>query len=79
MQEGSGLYWLFQVILTVLIAWIVLSLVILWFRPEFIDASGAVNWWTTLWVAVVVLIFAWLFALLLRFIFGLFKSDPQCC
>lgn len=75
MQADSVLFWIIYFIVTVLVAWIALSLIILWFKPAFLNADGAVNWWTTLWVAALIIVFAWLIMVILMFIISLFRSN----
>lgn len=80
-MSGSGvLYWIIYFIATVIIAWIALSLIIIWARPAFYNGDGSVNWWTTLWVAAVVILLAWLIIIILAWLIGIFRrrSCGEC-
>ena len=77
-MSGNGLwYWLLYFIVTLLIGWLVLSLIILWVQPVFTNEDGSINWWTTLWVAFLIIIFSWLFIIILMFIVSLFRGDCE--
>lgn len=76
MKTDSVLYWIIYFIVTVIVAWIALSLIVLWAKPAFLNSDGSVNWWTTLWVALVVILFAWLIMIILAFIIKLFTQNP---
>jgi hypothetical protein len=73
----SWVYWLIYFVVAVIIAWVVLALIILWFHPAFVNSDGSVNWWTTFWVAILIIVFAWLLILILNWIIGLFQG-PNC-
>ena len=75
METGSLLSWVLYFIVSIIIAWIVLSIVLAWFTPTLFNEDGTVNWWTTLWVAALVIIFAWLLILLLGWIISLFQGS----
>jgi hypothetical protein len=77
METGAIISWVIYFIVSVIIAWIVLSLILQWFQPALYNADGSVNWWTTLWVAALVIIFAWILVLLIGWIISLF-STPGC-
>lgn len=87
MKTDSILYWVVYFAVAILVAWVAFSLILLWLKPALFNANGSVNWWTTLWVAGLVMLFAWLMVIVLAFIIGLFTSsktyypDPQelCC
>jgi hypothetical protein len=74
MQADSVLYWVIYFIVTVLVAWVALSLILLWIKPALYNSDGAVNWWTTLWVAALVILFAWLILIILTWIISLFRG-----
>ena len=78
MKTDNVLYWIIYFIVTILVAWIALSLILLWFRPALYNANGSVNWWTTLWVAALVIIFAWIIMVILTFIIKLFAGWGTC-
>lgn len=78
MQADSVLYWVIYFIVTVLVAWVALSIILLWFKPALYNADGSVNWWTTLWVAALVILFAWLIMVVLTWIIGLFRGCGPC-
>jgi hypothetical protein len=77
METGALLSWVLYFVVSIIIAWIVLSVVLVWFSPALFNDDGSVNWWTTLWVAALVIIFAWLLVILLIWIFSLFQN-PGC-
>ena len=77
METGALLSWVLYFIVSIIIAWVVLSVVLVWFSPSLYNDDGSVNWWTTLWVAALVIIFAWLLILLLAWIVSLFQT-PSC-
>lgn len=65
-------------IITVIIAWVAFSLILMWAKPALYNADGSVNWWTTLWVAAVVILLAWLIALILIWIWRLIFRSNRC-
>lgn len=69
------IYWVVYFVITVLVAWVALSLILIWARPALYNADGSINWWTTLWVAALVILLAWLIMLLLVFLVSLFTSN----
>ena len=77
MKTDGILYWILYFIVTIIVAWIALSLVLLWFRPVLFNADGSVSWWNTLWVAALVIIFSWLIVIIIAWIIGLFL-DGGC-
>jgi hypothetical protein len=79
MKTDSILYWVIYFVVTVLVAWIALSLILLWFRPALYNADGSVNWWVTLWVAALIILFAWIIMIILWFIFSLFRNGFGGC
>lgn len=85
MNNRPVLYWIVFFIISILITWIAFSLIVMWANPAFNNADGSVNWWTTLWVIAVSILFAWLIGLILVLIFRAFsnmgckpKCAPQC-
>lgn len=79
MKTDNVLYWIIYFVVTVIIAWIALSLILIWFRPVLYNANGSVNWWTTLWVAALVILFAWLIMVILTFLISLFTGGWGGC
>ena len=77
MFHNFFLYAFISFIIALIIAWIVLSVVLIWFRPIFYNGDGSVNWWTTLWVAALIIIFTWIFMLLLSWIVSIFTNDCE--
>ncbi len=75
MESGAIISWVIYFVVSIIIAWIVLSIVLNWFQPDLYNQDGSVNWWTTLWIAALVIIFAWLLILLLGWIFSLFQTS----
>lgn len=78
MKTDNVLYWVIYFVVTVIIAWIALSLILMWFGPALYDANGNVNWWVTLWVAALIIFFAWIITLILAFIIKLFAGNFGC-
>ena len=78
MDSKAILYNIIYFIVTVLVAWVVLSLVIMWFNPAFLNADGSVNWWTTLWVAALLIVFGWIFVGILYLLFSWIGTMGSC-
>ena len=77
MNTSAFLYWVLYFVIAVIVAWVVLSLIILWFKPAFVNSDGSVNWWTAFWVAILIIVFSWLIIIIIRWIIGLF-TGPSC-
>lgn len=78
MKTDSVLYWVIYFVVTIIVAWIALSLILLWVKPVLFNADGSLNWWSTLWVSALVVILAWLIVIVLRWIIGLFNDANKC-
>ncbi len=76
MKQDSILYWIIYFIVTVIVAWIAFSLILLWFRPAVYNTDGTVNWWNTLWVSALVILFAWLIMIIITFLIRAFTVNP---
>jgi hypothetical protein len=77
-DNNNALYMIIYFIVTLLVAWVAFSLIITWFNPQLTDSNGNVNWWTTLWVSALIIVFSWLFMLIIYFIINLFsKKCPK--
>lgn len=79
MHHANGLlFWIVHFIIAVLVGWITLSVILIWTQPILYNADGSVNWVTTLWVATLIILFAWLFRLLVQWMINLFwnRCDP---
>ena len=63
-------------IITLALAWVILSLLLQWARPQLYTASGSVNWWTTLWVTIVTFVILWIVLLILYFFTN---GNDKCC
>lgn len=63
-------------IITLALAWVILSLILQWARPSLYSANGAVNWWTTLWVTLVTVFILWIVLFILYF---LTNGNDKCC
>ena len=63
-------------IITLALAWVILSLILQWARPALYTASGSVNWWTTLWVTLATLLILWIVLFILYFLTG---NRDGCC
>lgn len=61
-------------IITFILGWVILSLLLQWANPALYDGNGNVNWWTTLWVALVTIIILWIVLLILHFITEAFSK-----
>lgn len=74
----SLLFWLLYFVIAVLVGWITLSLILTWTKPVLYNSDGTVNWVTTLWIATLVILFAWLVRLLLHWLIQWFmrRCDP---
>jgi hypothetical protein len=80
MRADNVLYWIIYFIVTVLVAWIALSLIMLWIKPTLVNADGSVNWWNTLWVALLIIVFAWIIMFIITLILRLiFPPVPAGC
>lgn len=62
-------------IISVIITWIALSLLLIWVRPALYNADGSINWWTTLWISAVLIIFVWIICLILVWIIKAFSGN----
>lgn len=71
MHKDSIIAWIVYFVVQAIIAWIVLSVVVIWLNPAFYNDDGTLNWWTTLWVAMLIIVFSWIVVVLLGFIIGL--------
>lgn len=73
-NSNTVIYYVIMFIVSIIITWVVLSLILMWARPALFNANGSVNWWTTLWVAALLIVFVWLIFLILGFIFQAFNG-----
>lgn len=78
MKADSILYWILYFVITVIVAWIALSLILMWFSPALNNPDGSVNWWVTLWVAALIILFAWIIMILLSLLISLFQGFGNC-
>lgn len=81
MQVDNLFYMIIYFIVTVVVAWIAFSLILLWIKPAFYTAGGAVNWGVTFWVALIVILLAWLMMIILYWLVKLIvgrKCKPKC-
>lgn len=79
MQLDGLFYMILYFIVTVVVAWIAFSLILLWAKPAFYTAGGAVNWGVTFWVALVVILLAWVIMLVLYWLVKLFFGKKKGC
>lgn len=81
--NNNPLYYFVSFVLTAIISWIVLFLVLMWFKPSLYEPDGRVNLWTTLFVAVLLVLFVWIGIFVLKFIFKLMNNGngngTKCC
>ena len=75
---GALLYWIVLFIVSLLIIWLVLTLIVGWFTPSFTNSDGSVNWMTTLWVSAVLIVFVWIVLLILSWLFSWFNESSNC-
>jgi membrane protein implicated in regulation of membrane protease activity len=89
MQSNNWIYLILYFLVTLIVAWIAFSLILLWAKPAFYTAGGAVNWGVTFWVSLVVILLAWAIMLVLYWLVKLFfgkkkngggcgKKEPAC-
>jgi hypothetical protein len=67
-------YWLIYLVVSIVIAWVAFSLILVWFKPALYNDDGTVNWWTTLWVAAVILVFAWIIVMILSWVISMIRG-----
>lgn len=85
MESSDVLYWVIAFIVTIIVAWIALSLILTWAKPSLYKSDGALNWGTTLWVAALTVVFAWIIMLILYWIFFAISGaygmgrGTECC
>jgi len=70
----SVAYMVLYFILSILIAWVAFSLILMWLNPAFFNSDGSVNWATTLWVILLSLVFAWVIIIILHLLIRLFMG-----
>lgn len=75
----SILYWIIYFIVTVIVAWVALSLLLIWAKPAFYNSDGSVNWGTTFWVAIVVILLAWVILLIISWILWAIRGYTGSC
>lgn len=66
MKTYDIIHYLIQFLISVVIAWLAFSLIIMFANPDLKQSDGQVNWLTTFWVAISILLAAWVIALLLE-------------
>lgn len=62
-------------IISVIITWIALSLLLIWVQPSLYNTDGSLNWWNTLWISAVLIIFVWIICLIIIWIVRAFSND----
>lgn len=65
-------------IVTLAIAWVVLSLILQFARPDLYYPDNNVNWWTTLWVTLVSVLIIWIVLFIMYMVTGNNKRT-KCC
>ena len=63
-------------IITLALAWVILSLILQWARPALYNTNGSVNWWTTLWVTLATVFILWIVLFILYY---LTDNRNECC
>lgn len=71
---NNGLKVLLSAIITLVLAWVILSCIFQWCRPAIYTATGAVNWWTTLWIVLILFVILWIVLFILYFV-----TKDDCC
>lgn len=56
-------------LLMLIVTWVVFSLILVWFRPQFTNEDGTLNWWNSLWVAASTIGFTYIIMTILFFLF----------
>lgn len=77
MKADGAIFMIVYFIVTIIVAWVALSVILIWFKPMFYNADGSLNWWVTLWVSALMLLFAWIIMLLLSFVIGFFLDGAK--
>ena len=80
MYNSAGM-WVLSAVVSILITWVVFTLLVLWCKPNFYNADGSPNWWTSLWIIVVSVIIAWLVLAIVAFLLDPRRKAgvKQCC
>ena len=79
MQYSSIWSALISFVIAFLITWIVLSVTLLWLQPSFYNDDGSLNWGTTAWVALVIVLLTFVFMFLFYVIFYFIKNYINSC
>ena len=66
-----------HIIVSFLVIWLVLSAIVAWLHPRFTTDAGGVNWGTTAWVSVILIIFFLIITWIIYWIFSAW-SDSSC-
>lgn len=84
MELCNLFYSLLSFIVALLIAWVALSVTLIWLRPAFYNNDGTLNWAVTLWVAFIIILVTFLVMLIIWIIVYLFSHyfnsscEPAC-
>ena len=68
-----------MIIVTVIVVWVALSLILLWFKPKFHKECGSLDWWTTFWVSLLLIFFAWIIVVIITCLIQWFRGSGECC
>jgi len=79
MSGGDFLYWLIMVIISIIVIWIVFSLIVQWAKPEFFKKCGSLNWWTTFWVVALAMLAVWVINVIVTCLIQWFKGPGDTC
>lgn len=79
MSGGDFLYWIVLMIISIIVIWVVFSLIVQWAKPEFFKPCGSLNWWTTFWVTLVAILFVWIIGVIITAIIQWFKGAGETC
>lgn len=84
-NTNSVIYYVILFIVSMLVTWVILSLLLMWASPSLYNPNGSVNWWTTLWVSVLLVIFVWIVFVIIHFIYRAIAGNknagcakPEC-
>ncbi len=84
MELCNLFYSLLSFIVALLIAWVALSVTLIWLKPAFYNNDGSLNWGVTLWVAFIIILVTFLVMLIIWVIVYLFSHyfnsscEPEC-
>lgn len=81
---NSALSYLVFFIVNLLIVWVILSVLLMWFKDNLYTSSGSLNWWMSLAVAAIAVVFVTFVFIAIGFIFknhgggGMMAAGGSC-